>query len=62
MQQNNGYQAKTSYHQVQEQNDNLDLEIDDEEDFSIDDNQTDPRWDGLQSIIDNTIKERNGTS
>lgn len=33
--------------------DNLDLEIDDEEDFSIDDNQTDPRWDGLQSIIDN---------
>ena len=32
--------------------DNLDLEIDDEEDFSIDDNQTDPRWDGLQSIIE----------
>ena len=30
-----------------------DLEIDEEEDFSIDDNQTDPRWDGLQSIIDN---------
>ena len=33
--------------------DNLDLEIDDEEDFSIDDNHTDPRWVGFQSIIDN---------
>ena len=33
--------------------DDSDLEIEDDDDFVIDDNQTDPRWDGLQNIIDN---------
>lgn len=33
--------------------DDSDLEIEDDDDFVIDDNQADPRWDGLQNIIDN---------
>jgi len=30
-----------------------DLEIDDDDEFVVDDNQTDPRWEGLQNILDN---------
>jgi len=33
--------------------DDTDVEMEDDDDFVIDDNQTDPRWDGLQNIIDN---------
>jgi uncharacterized metal-binding protein YceD (DUF177 family) len=29
------------------------IDLDDEDDFSSDDTQTDPRWEGLQNIIDN---------
>ncbi|MBP1675459.1 MAG: hypothetical protein H6Q20_18 [Bacteroidetes bacterium] len=30
-----------------------DLEVEDDDDFAVDDNQIDPRWEGLQNIIDN---------
>ena len=33
--------------------DDTDLDIEDDDEFAMDDNQTDPRWDGLQNIIDN---------
>lgn len=33
--------------------DDNDLEIDDDDEFVVDDNQTDPRWEGLQNILDN---------
>lgn len=29
------------------------IEIDDDDDFAIEDNQIDPRWEGLQNIVDN---------
>jgi uncharacterized metal-binding protein YceD (DUF177 family) len=33
--------------------DNTALEFDDDDDFSLNDTQTDPRWDGLQNITEN---------
>jgi len=33
--------------------DDTEIDIEDDDDFVVDDNQTDPRWEGLQNILDN---------
>lgn len=40
-------------HQADDSNDDISVEIEDEGDFSIDDSSIDPRWEGLQNILDN---------
>ncbi len=48
--------SKLKKHVVRQSDDSSndsDLELDDEDDFSSDEVSTDPRWDGLQNILDN---------
>jgi uncharacterized metal-binding protein YceD (DUF177 family) len=33
--------------------DDVDVDLEDDDDFAVEDNQIDPRWEGLQNIIDN---------
>lgn len=33
--------------------DEVDIDLEDDDDFAVEDNQIDPRWEGLQNIIDN---------
>lgn len=46
--------TKLKRHITKSKDDNdTELEIEDDDDFATDDNQIDPRWEGLQNIIDN---------